>query len=70
MPKVMGSDRLIWQTQHLSVRPLSALLILYRRAYKAPHFCGAVRRKSAGSCHELQKASEICIATHTRPVRM
>ena len=69
MPKTMGSDQLMWQSQHLSVRLLSALVTLYPHAYEAPQFCGAARRKSARGCHEMQKASEICMTTQMRPVR-
>ena len=70
MFEAMKSDQLTRQNWHLSVRLLSALIVLHRRAFKPPHFCGAVRRKSARGCHKLQKAAEICMSTHLRLIRV
>ena len=70
MLRDMESDQLTRQNWHLSVRLLSALLALHWRAYKPLHLCGAVRRKSARGCHKLQKATEICMTTQSRPVRV
>ena len=55
---------------HLSVRLLSALLVLHWRADKPLHFGGTIRRKSARGGHKLQKAAEICMTTQSRPVRV
>ena len=65
----MGSDHLMWQSQHLPFRLLSGLVTLYAGAYKALHVCGAVSRKCARGCHELQEASEICTSTQMRHIR-